>query len=32
MDIDDTASTELARDNRPFCTCEEKKIRDYFSD
>ena len=24
IDIDDTASTELTRDNRPFCTSEEK--------
>ena len=24
IDIDDTASTELTRDNRPFCTREEK--------
>ena len=28
MDIDDTASTELTRDNIPFCTREEKKIRE----
>ena len=24
IDIDDTASTELTRDNRPFCTREKK--------
>ena len=27
IDIDDTASTELTRDNRPFCTREEKNKR-----
>ena len=27
IDIDDTASTELTRDSRPFCTREEKNKR-----
>ena len=27
IDIDDTASTELTRDNRPFCMREEKNKR-----
>ena len=27
IDFDDTASTELTRDNKPFCTREEKNKR-----